>query len=113
MPSGPVRPPPALTKCLGGTSFVPFRGHLSRPACSHVKQFAKQAGDRVDPGRTYVQAGFFYGLISVREGLLREVGGRNDKRSVDSQCLGAYRGARARGGPSEFAGGRGRRRSTV
>jgi hypothetical protein len=32
---------------------------LSRPACSHVKQLAKQAGDRCDPGRTYVQAGFF------------------------------------------------------
>jgi hypothetical protein len=41
-----------------------FRGHLSRPACSHVKQLAKQAGDSSDPGRTYVQAGFFYGLIS-------------------------------------------------
>jgi hypothetical protein len=39
--------------------FNPFRGHLSRPACSHVKQLAKQAGDRSDPGRTYVQAGFF------------------------------------------------------
>jgi hypothetical protein len=36
---------------------------LSRPACSHVKQLAKQAGDTVDPGRTFVQAGFFYGLI--------------------------------------------------
>ena len=54
-----------LTKTPGGTSFVPFRGHLSRPACSHVKQLAKQAGDRSDPGRTFVQAGFFYGLISV------------------------------------------------
>jgi hypothetical protein len=32
---------------------------LSRPACSHVKQLAKQAGDRSDPGRTYVQVGFF------------------------------------------------------
>ena len=29
-----------------GTSFNAFRGHLSRPACSHVKQLAKQAGDR-------------------------------------------------------------------
>src|SRR5882672_1350502 len=54
-----------LTKRPAGTSFHPFRGHLSRPACSHVKQLAKQAGDRSDPGRTYVQAGFFYGLISV------------------------------------------------
>src|SRR6185437_6886354 len=35
-----------------------FRGHLSRPACSHVKQLAKQAGDNSDPGRTPVQAGF-------------------------------------------------------
>src|SRR3978361_868716 len=26
------------------------RGDLSRPACSHVKQVAKQAGDTCDPG---------------------------------------------------------------
>src|SRR5712675_3556501 len=57
---------PALTKARLGTSFKPLRGHLSRPACSHVKQLAKQAGDRSDPGRTYVQAGFFYGLIRWR-----------------------------------------------
>src|SRR3982750_1822592 len=54
-----------LTKSRLRTSFHPLRGHLSRPACSHVKQLAKQAGDTCDPGRTYVQAGFFYGLISV------------------------------------------------
>ena len=59
----PVNPRPVLTKSLPGTSFRPFRGHLSRPACSHVKQLAKQAGDNFDPGRTYVQAGFFYGLL--------------------------------------------------
>jgi len=36
------------------------RGHLSRPACSHVKQFAKQAGDMCDPGLwNFFQAGFF------------------------------------------------------
>jgi hypothetical protein len=57
--SGPVNPKPALTKGRPGTSFLSFRGHLSRPACSHVKQLAKQAGDTSDPGRTYVQAGFF------------------------------------------------------
>src|SRR4051812_6581440 len=56
---------PILTKGPLETSFNPLRGHLSRPACSHVKQLAKQAGDRSDPGRTYVQAGFFYGLISM------------------------------------------------
>src|SRR6266705_4728728 len=56
----------ALTKSPLGTNITPFRGHLSRPACSHVKQLAKQAGDRSDPGRTYVQAGFFYGLIRWR-----------------------------------------------
>src|SRR3979409_2119941 len=49
----------ALTESPRGTSFILFRGHLSRPACSHVKQLAKQAGDRSDPGRTFVQAGFF------------------------------------------------------
>jgi hypothetical protein len=34
-----------LTKSTCGTNFPLFRGHLSRPACSHVKQLAKQAGD--------------------------------------------------------------------
>jgi hypothetical protein len=53
-----------LTKSGIGTRFMSLRGHLSRPACSHVKQLAKQAGDTSDPGRTYVQAGFFIGLIS-------------------------------------------------
>src|ERR1700724_2923144 len=61
--SAPVNRRRPLTKSPAGTSFVQLRGHLSRPACSHVKQFAKQAGDRSDPGRTYVQAGFFCGLI--------------------------------------------------
>ena len=49
----------ALTVRGRTTNFMSFRGHLSRPACSHVKQLAKQAGDRFDPGRTFVQAGFF------------------------------------------------------
>src|SRR6266567_5998975 len=62
----PVNHGPALTKRPLRTSLSLFRGHLSRPACSHVKQLAKQAGDRSDPGRTYVQAGFFYGLIRWR-----------------------------------------------
>jgi hypothetical protein len=48
-----------LTKTAQAVSFYLFRGHLSRPACSHVKEFAKQAGDVFDPGRTFVQAGFF------------------------------------------------------
>src|SRR5208283_3566180 len=33
------------------------RGHLSRPACSHVKQIAKRPGTRV-PGRDLSPAGF-------------------------------------------------------
>jgi hypothetical protein len=49
----------ALTVRRQTTNFMSFRGHLSRPACSHVKQLAKQAGDKSDPGRTFVQAGFF------------------------------------------------------
>jgi hypothetical protein len=60
-----VNPMLILTKSPFQTIICSFRGHLSRPACSHVKQLAKQAGDRSDPGRTYVQAGFFYGLMSV------------------------------------------------
>src|SRR6266478_2349874 len=53
-----------LTNGRLGTSLKRLRGHLSRPACSHVKQLAKQAGDRSDPGRTYCSGRVFYGLIS-------------------------------------------------
>src|SRR6266571_3332039 len=49
----PVNHGHALTKRPLRTSLSLFRGHLSRPACSHVKQLAKQAGDRSDPGRTF------------------------------------------------------------
>src|SRR5258707_10664039 len=44
---------PALTTGPRRTSFSLLRGHLSRPACSHVKQLAKQAGDKSDPGPSY------------------------------------------------------------
>ncbi len=57
--ASPVNHAAALTGDLLRTSFVPFRGHLSRPACSHVKQLAKQAGDRLIPAEPFVQAGFF------------------------------------------------------
>jgi hypothetical protein len=53
-----------LTKTPISTIVSSFRGHLSRPACSHVKQFAKQAGDSSDPGRTYCSGRVFYGLFS-------------------------------------------------
>src|SRR4051794_8289657 len=55
-----------LTKTVRGGSFYPFRGHLSRPACSHVKKLAKQAGDAFDPGRTYRSGRVFHGLMSMR-----------------------------------------------
>ena len=42
--------PAALRGCLS-------RGHLSRPACSHVKQIAKRPGTR-EPGRRFFPAGF-------------------------------------------------------
>jgi hypothetical protein len=48
-----------LTKSPPGTNIHALRGHLSRPACSHVKQLAKQAGDRLIPAELFVQAGFF------------------------------------------------------
>jgi len=54
--------PAALTKGGLETIFEALRGHLSRPACSHVKQLAKQAGDRSAPGRTYRSGRVFYGL---------------------------------------------------
>jgi hypothetical protein len=42
------------------------RGDLSRPACSHVKQVAKQAGDTCDPGLwKCFQAGFFVTIFQV------------------------------------------------
>src|ERR1700733_13450742 len=49
----------ALTMRGQVTNFMPLRGHLSRPACSHVKQLAKQAGDNWIPAELIVQAGFF------------------------------------------------------
>src|SRR5580692_1584282 len=79
-----VNPRRGLTKYSLGISFGSFRGHLSRPACSHVKQLAKQAGDRSDPGRTYVQAGFFYGLISGGLKTTREVG-KDGRRAVSTK----------------------------
>src|SRR6202012_945283 len=36
------------------------RGDLSRPACSHVKQVAKQAGDTCDPGLLEFFPGRFF-----------------------------------------------------
>jgi hypothetical protein len=33
---------------------------LSRPACSHVKQFAKQAGDNVIPVERLFRPGFLW-----------------------------------------------------
>jgi hypothetical protein len=54
-----------LTKTVRASRFCLFRGHLSRPACSHVKKIAKQAGDAFDPGRTYRSGRVFYGLMSV------------------------------------------------
>jgi hypothetical protein len=54
-----------LTKTAQDGSFCPFRGHLSRPACSHVKKLAKQAGDASDPGRTYRSGRVFHGLMQV------------------------------------------------
>jgi len=60
----PVKAPLILTNRLQPTIFVLFRGHLSRPACSHVKKLAKQAGDVSDPGRTLTSSGrVFYGLM--------------------------------------------------
>ena len=54
----PVNPVTGLTKRRQATNFVPFRGHLSRPACSHVKQLAKQAGDRMIPAEPLFRPGF-------------------------------------------------------
>jgi hypothetical protein len=60
-----VNPDRGLTKTAQADRICPFRGHLSRPACSHVKKLAKQAGDAFDPGRTYRSGRVFYGLMSV------------------------------------------------
>ncbi|MEY9880211.1 hypothetical protein ABIA43_001745 [Bradyrhizobium sp. USDA 328] len=58
-----IDPDRDLTKTAQDGSFCLFRGHLSRPACSHVKKLAKQAGDASDPGRTYRSGRVFHGLI--------------------------------------------------
>jgi hypothetical protein len=54
-----VDPGRDLTKTAQDSRFCLFRGHLSRPACSHVKKLAKQAGDASIPAEPIVQAGFF------------------------------------------------------
>src|SRR5215471_6051441 len=51
---------PALTIASLGTKFCLFRGHLSRPACSHVKQLAKQAGDKVIPAELLFRPDFLW-----------------------------------------------------
>src|ERR1700755_3369829 len=61
----PVTPVRGLTKRRQVTNFVLFRGHLSRPACSHVKKLAKQAGDRMIPAEPPFRPGFLFGLSSV------------------------------------------------
>src|SRR5258707_7623553 len=82
------RPPAALTKCLGGTSFVLFSGHWSRPACSHVKQLAKQAGDRVDPGRTFSSGRVFLWPDSVcRASARRKVAEMTNVQSISSPSI--------------------------
>src|SRR6201999_1213809 len=94
----PVNPVLGLTKSHRRTSFGAFRGHLSRPACSHVKEIAKQAGDTSDPGRTQVQAGFFIGWSSAGSGAVREGGSRRDgEREICIQSDDPYGRAVARG----------------
>jgi hypothetical protein len=56
----PVNHAPALTGLHQMTNFIPFRGHLSRPACSHVKQLAKQAGDKVIPAELSFRPDFLW-----------------------------------------------------
>jgi hypothetical protein len=60
-----ANPDRGLTKTAQAGRICLFRGHLSRPACSHVKKLAKQAGDAFDPGRTYRSGRVFHGLMSV------------------------------------------------
>jgi hypothetical protein len=81
-----------LTKSPMATMFWSFRGHLSRPACSHVKQLAKQAGDNSDPGRTYVQAGFF--MAWVFEAATPSGRVRDDEFAIDTQSVDPQRGSR-------------------
>jgi hypothetical protein len=45
---------------MGSRTKQLSRGHLSRPACSHVKQVAKRPGTRV-PGREFFSGRFFVG----------------------------------------------------
>src|SRR6201996_7368029 len=57
---GPVNHGLALTVRGRGTNFMSFRGHLSRPACSHVKKLAKQAGDRMIPAELPFRPDFLW-----------------------------------------------------
>src|ERR1044072_8299022 len=55
--------PASWREDAGGLSLFEIRGHLSRPACSHVKQFAKQAGDIWIPAEPLFRPGFLWPAI--------------------------------------------------
>ena len=82
-----------LTKTVRGGSFYPFRGHLSRPACSHVKKLAKQAGDpmRSRPNALFRPV-FLWPVVRWLWAFRKEVG---DERAIFSGRRAAQRGARA------------------
>src|SRR5438270_12147978 len=84
----------SLTRSLHRLTFTPFRGHLSRPACSHVKKLAKQAGDRRDPGRTLLFRPVFL-WPGFRTPLTADGGGRYGKGAVDHKPSDPSRGSRA------------------
>src|ERR1700754_4375141 len=54
-------------KGIANYAYDLSRGDLSRPACSHVKQVAKQAGDVWSRPVEFFQAGFFVAAAMRRD----------------------------------------------
>src|ERR1051325_8587662 len=83
----------SLTKRRFGPRLPLFRGHLSRPACSHVKKLAKQAGDpmRSRPNALFRPV-FLWPVVRWLWAFRKEV---DDERAIFSGRRAPQRGARA------------------
>ena len=65
------------------------RGHLSRPACSHVKQVAKRPGTRVSPAADVFPAGFFVGHQGGHDDVTRPTQDDQATAPKPSSCMAA------------------------
>src|SRR4051794_14388466 len=91
-----------LTKWPLAPNIMPFRGHLSRPACSHVKQLAKQAGDTWIPVEPMFRPGFLWPDVRWLVRPPEEVVSMVSVRSVSSSAVQREERAREADHPSSL-----------